>query len=162
MAWNKSQKIEPITDKTKLRNRALYWLSKRDYSVKDFTRKLDQVCELDDMKQALLADFVERDWLNESRYMQGFVRSKIAAGLGMRRIVQELQQHGIKQSAAEHYLDALDVDWFEQAKSTYERKYGEGPVEDYKEKSKRYRYMQYRGFDSEQIQYSMTHQSSDW
>jgi len=162
MAWTKNQTIEPITDKTKLRNRALYWLSKRDYSIKDFSTKLDKVCELDELKQALLVDFIARDWLNEQRYMQGFVRSKLAAGLGQRRIVQELQQHGIKSSDSNLYLEQLEVDWFEQAKNTYLRKYGETPVDDYREKSKRYRYMQYRGFDSDQIQYSMTHESTDW
>ena len=165
MAWNQhqnqSQKIEPITDATKLRNRALYWLSKRDYSVKDFMTKLDKVCQLDELKQTLVEDFIAKDWLNEDRYMSAFVRSKIAAGLGPRRILQELQHHGIKSTEASLYLEQLEQDWFEQALRTYRRKYGDTQVQDYKEKSKRYRFMQYRGFDSEQIQYSMTYLSDD-
>ena len=158
----KTQTIEPITDKTKLRNRALYWLSKRDYSVKDFKLKLDNVCQLDELKQVLLDEFIANDWLNEHRYLSAFVRAKVAAGLGVRRISLELQQHGIKLSDTEAHLAELNVDWFEQARRTYERKYGDTPVKDYKEKSKRYRFMQYRGFDNEQIQYAMTDRSDDW
>lgn len=158
----KIQTIELITDRTKLRNRALYWLSKRDYSIKDFRVKLDKVCELTDLKEELVEDFIQKDWLNEQRYMTSFVRSKISAGLGQRRIVMELQQHGIKTSEAELYLEQMEVDWFEQAQATYSRKYGEKPITDYKDKSKRYRFMQYRGFSSEQIQYAMDHKSNDW
>ena len=159
---NKSQTIEPITDKTKLRNRALYWLSKRDYSIKDFRVKLDKVCELTELKDELIEDFLQRDWLNEQRYINAFVRSRVAAGLGLRRILMELQQHGIKSSDAELFLEQLDVDWFAQAQTTYVRKYGDKPVVDYKDKSKRFRFMQYRGFNSEQIQYAMDHRSEDW
>lgn len=163
--YSKNQTIELITDKQKLRNRALYWISKRDYSIHDFRVKLDKVCELEELKSALIDDFIARDWLNEQRYMASFVRMKISTGLGLHRIKQELQQHGIKSEPAQNYMDSLELDWFEQAKSTYDKKFAGKPVDlqkDYKEKAKRFRFMQYRGFNPDQIKYAMQNQSDDW
>lgn len=162
--FNKNKTIEPITDKQKLRNRALYWLSKKEYSIHDFAKKLDNVCEISGLKNELLEDFIKRDWLNEQRYMASFVRMKLSAGLGLNRIKQELQSHGIKSSDAELYLEALETDWFAQAQSTYDKKYGSKPLDkkDFKEKAKRFRFMQYRGFSPDQINYAIEHQSNDW
>jgi regulatory protein len=160
--YNKKTTLEPITDPAKLRARALYWLGKKDYSVKDFQTKLDKVCELDELKSDLLDDLIKRDWLSDERYMQGFVRQKLASGLGLMRIRQELQMHGIKSDELSNYVEELEIDWFEQALNTYQKKYGYDQVTDFKEKSKRFRYMQYRGFGPDEIKFAMEHQSEDW
>ena len=152
-------KYEPITKPEKLRARALYWLGQREFSVKDFRTKLERVCELDDLIDNLLADFIARDWLNEQRYMTSFVRQKISAGLGLFRIKQELQQHGIKSAESQLYFEQLDFDWFEQAQTTYQKKYGLSVCDDFKEKAKRFRYMQYRGFSPDEIKYAMEAQA---
>lgn len=152
---------DPITEPDKLRSRALYWLGQREFSIKDFRTKLERVCESEAMIDNLLEDFVSRDWLNEHRYMTAFVRQKISAGLGQYRIKQELNQHGIKQDQAELYFEQLDFDWFEQALTTYQKKYGVSECNDFKEKAKRFRYMQYRGFSPDQIKYAMEAQADD-
>lgn len=165
------QKTIPlITDPAKLRARGLYWISKREYSIHDFRVKLEKVSELTEQIEALITDFITRDWLNEQRYMEMFVRTKLALGLGRQRIVQELKQHGIKSDVTNLYIESLEIDWFEQAKSTYQRKFAEKPMDVkhlgkdkfYKEKAKRYRYMSYRGFTPDEIKYSMDDQSDDW
>jgi regulatory protein len=167
MAYTPPLKYDPITDPKKLYNRALYWLSKRDYSVADFVKKLDKVCENAEMKDALVVQLIENDWLSEKRYIKAFIRSKISAGLGPFRITNDLKQHGVKSNDAELALEQFDTDWFEQARETYERKYGNSPFtnsdskknknsqELYKEKAKRFRYMQYRGFSIDQINYAI-------
>lgn len=156
MRFNSSQQYDPITDPKKLYNRALYWLSKRDYSIADFQKKLDKVCEQEPMKSALIEQLIDNDWLSESRYINAFIQSKISAGLGQFRIINDLKQHGVKSQDAEVWFEADSTDWFEQAKSTYTRKYGETEVHDHKERAKRFRYMQYRGFSIDQIKYAMS------
>lgn len=155
MSEDHGLRYEPITEPKKLYNRALYWLSKRDYSVADFSKKLDKVCIDNEMKQALLNQLIENDWLSEKRYIAAFTRSKVAMGLGAFRIINDLKQHGVSASDAESHLATLDVDWFEQALMTYNKKYGDKPIVDYKEKTKRFRYMQYRGFTIDQINYAI-------
>lgn len=164
------KKIPLITDPAKLRARALYWISKREYSIHDFRVKLEKVCELEKLRDDVLQDFINRDWLNEHRYMEMFVRTKIASGLGSQRIQQELKQHGLSSDDISLYIDSLEMDWFEQAQSTYQRKYENKPLDlnqlgrdkFYKEKAKRYRYMSYRGFGPDEINYAMQSQSQDW
>lgn len=163
MAWTKSQEIELITEPKALKNRALYWVSKRDYSLHDFYQKLDKVCEIDEMKHSLVEEFVRQGWLNEERYISAFVRSKIAAGLGLFRIKNDIKSHGVKPEKVVELTEHLEVDWFAQALSTYQRKYGNRPADDFKEQNKRFRYMQYRGFSVDEIKYSMSHsEESDW
>lgn len=152
---------DPITEPDKLRNRALYWLGQREFSVHDFRTKLERVCEDEVMIENLLEDFIAKDWLNEQRYMASFVRQKVSAGLGLFRIKQELNQHGIKPSESELYFEQMAFDWFEQALATYQKKYGRAECDDFKEKAKRYRYMQYRGFSPDQIKYAMEAQAQD-
>ena len=55
-------------------------------------------------------------------------------------------------------IDTQEVDWFELALSTYVKRYGTGcqvKSMDIKEKAKRMRFMQYRGFTMEQVAYAM-------
>ena len=156
MSFKQPVQYDPITDPKKLYNRALYWLSKRDYSIADFSKKLDKVCLIQEMKDDLIVRLIENDWLSEKRYVAAFVRSKISTGLGAFRIINDLKQHGIKDSDAKACIEEQSVDWFEQAKATYKRKYGETTIEEYKERAKRFRYMQYRGFSVDQINYAMS------
>lgn len=155
------KRFDPITEPEKLRTRALYWLGQKEFSVSDFRNKLQRVCADLDMIEQLLQDFIARDWLNEQRYMTSFVRQKISAGLGQYRIKQELNQHGIKSSESELYFEQMEFDWFEQALATYQKKYGQSQCDDFKEKGKRFRYMQYRGFSPDQIKYAMEAQAQD-
>lgn len=162
MTWNKNSPFELITDRTKLRNRALYWLSKRDYSQYDFRKKLDKVCEDEILKEDLIADFIQKDWLNEQRYVLSVVKTKVRAGFGLNRINNDLRQHGIRAEQVQECVDELDIDWFENAKSTYVKKYGEVPAGDFKERGKRYRFLQARGYDSDQVKYAMSDNDSTW
>lgn len=155
MSWTKNKEYDLITDRSKLRNRALYWLSKRDYSEFDFRKKLDKVCEDEALKEDLLADFIAKDWLNESRYVQAVVKSKVASGVGLNRIINDLNPHGIKREQVSAFIETLNVDWFEKAKLTYEKKYGVTEIKDHKERAKRYRFLQYRGFAPDEIKYAM-------
>jgi regulatory protein len=160
--WKKSSQIEKITEPDKLRSRALYWISRKEYSIKALYEKLEGICDDEIMVADLMEDFIQRDWVNNERFMASFTRLKMNSGLGQMRIKRELTQQGIKESDVNMYFEASEFDWFEQALNTYQKKYGDSPCEDYKERAKRFRFMQYRGFNSDQIKYAMQDQSSDW
>ena len=52
-------------------------------------------------------------------------------------------------------LDQAEVDWFELAKTTAQQKFGDNYPVDVKEKAKRIRFLQYRGFSFDQINYAI-------
>ena len=78
------------------------------------------------------------DELERERFLAGSVSHETAA---------RLQLH------QEHCPECRD--WFEQARQVREKKFGaELPVA-FKEKTRQMRFLQYRGFDTDQIQHAM-------
>lgn len=159
--WTKSQ--EKITELSKLKNRALYWLSKRDYSQAKFLTKLQQVCDDELLIANVMQEYISSGYLDDQRYIQVVYNNKVASGLGLFRVKQELQKAGFERPLIELTVEEKSTDWFENAVTTYMKKYGETlPADkDYKEQGKRFRYMQYRGFGPDEIKYAMSQVGSE-
>jgi len=98
-------------------------------------------------------DELEADGLlNESRFAESFVNSRIRRGLGPARIRRELGEKGVRGQAADLAFEAAEADWLEQARAVREKKFGNELPSEYKERARQARFLQYRGFTSEQIQ----------
>ena len=55
----------------------------------------------------------------------------------------------------------MEIDWFQLAKSAYIKKFSNiTDTPDYKQKAKIVRYLMYRGFNYEQIEFAYTHNQS--
>jgi regulatory protein len=68
------------------------------------------------------------------------------------RIRAELAQRGIDAPGAAAALVAEEVDWFEAARAARRKRFGADLPRDFKERARQARFLQYRGFDSRQIQ----------
>ncbi|WP_241505773.1 regulatory protein RecX [Parahaliea mediterranea] len=88
---------------------------------------------------------------SDARYAESFARQRMLRGYGPLRLRQEMRQKGIPDAQANLALEALDVDWFEQARAVCEKKFGAAAAADLKEKSRRQRFLQYRGFSQDHI-----------
>lgn len=150
---------KPVKDINKLRATALAWLGRQEYSIDKFSRKLRQYEATEEQVHLIVQEFCQHNWLSEQRYCEGFVRSRIRKGQGKARIINDARTHGLDQqtllAALNQAEDDDKVDWFELALETYQRRYGQTEVSDFKEKAKRIRFMQYRGFTMEQVQYAI-------
>ncbi len=137
---------------------AIQLLSRRDHGRIELFRKLmSKGFDDDEVDQAVQA-CEQYGYLDDVRYTQGMIRHHIAKGHGEQRIYQSLKQKQIDESIIAEQLAELDVDWVELATSTAERKLGisiEEPVKDPKVYAKQVRFLQYRGFNFEQIQYAL-------
>ena len=141
-------------DINKLRATALAWLGRQEYSIHKFSQKLRQHDADEEQVEAIVAEFCEHNWLSEVRYCEGFVRARLRKGQGKIRIINDANGHQLEKDIILSVLKEADVDWFDLALQTYCRRYGEQAVKDIKEKAKRIRFMQYRGFTMEQINYA--------
>jgi len=100
-----------------------------------------------------LARLVDEGLLSDDRFAAATVRQLISRGLGPRRLDEELRSKGVMggwRDCADS--EELAIDWKEQAHTVYEKKFGdqplpEDPVSARKERGRRARFMQYRGFD---------------
>ena len=134
---------------TRCLNSAVYSLAMREHSRLELFNKLkvkvfSEGVNLDD----LLDELSEKNYLNEERFAECFVRSRVNRGQGRLKITNELQRKGISQSLIQQSMTKNEIDWYEIAAVQIEKKYGTTQPEDYKEKTKRMRFLSSRGFDT--------------
>lgn len=140
----------PAASEADLRNAALAMLARRDFARQDMAQRLLKRFG-DAAPIAPLLDWLEaQQLLDDGRYARLFVRSRVARGQGPIRIRQALQQAGISGPLAEQALAEAECDWFELAAVTCQKRFGAGPPADLKDKARRLRFLQYRGFTGDQ------------
>jgi regulatory protein len=143
------------TELADLKRMALNWLSRRDYSEAQLKQRLArQGGEAVDIANVILWCKSE-GYLDQQRFIEMLVRSRVNKGYGLNYIVQECRQQHIEREQVQQCTAALNIDWFAQAQQQYQKKYGQTVVTEYKDKLKRMAYLQRRGFSSEQIQFAI-------
>ncbi len=138
--------------KIAIRYRAMALLARREHSGLELHRKLsDKFPEYCDLLEAIIATLQQDNLQSDERFAEAFVASRIRRGQGPQRIRRELQQRGVETSLAERAVRDAGIDWFSLATEVLVKKYGDTPCFDFKERAKRSKFLQYRGFNTEQI-----------
>lgn len=129
---------------------AIGLLSRREHSTKELTQKLSKKAySSDDIKQ-VIAFLLDEDYLSNIRFAESVIRNKVSRGYGWNAIRQELKLKGVNSEIYTGVLDELKVDWYTQAEQAYQKRFGNAPIEDQKDKAKRLRFLQYRGFSMDE------------
>jgi len=130
---------------------AVELLARREHSRRELTRKLGTRGFADDIIAGVLDDLERSGALADERFTDTFVRSRVSKGQGPQRIRAELAQRGIGSAAADEVLRGGEVDWLETIRAARRKRFGPELPRDYAERAKQARFLQYRGFDREQI-----------
>lgn len=137
--------LEPIQQ---IREVCLAMLARREHSQLEIRHKLQaRGFEPSDIDQ-VLDEFVAKNWQSDARFGESYLRDRVAKGVGPARIQYELQQRGVDSEAA---FQAEPQDWDVLLERVYQRKFGDAPIRDFKDRAKRMRFLQQRGFGSESI-----------
>lgn len=136
-----------------IRHAAMDLLARREHSRMELKQKLRKRFDDQQLIDEQLDQLSEENLQSDSRYAASFLRQRLSRGHGPMRIRQEMRQKGISDSEIESAMTEEQPDWFVLAEETYQRKFGERPPEDIKEKAKRSRFMQYRGFALDHYQH---------
>ncbi|MFT4938271.1 MAG: regulatory protein [Paraglaciecola sp.] len=134
------------------------YLAAREHSRHELLRKL--TLKEHDLKLSLqqIDKFSAANIQSEARFAESLVRSRINKGFGEHYIRCQLSEHKIDKElisqAIESCITDLQVDWSELACEVLAKKYRHTPAENWQEQQKRSRFLQYRGFDHEQIRYA--------
>jgi regulatory protein len=130
-------------------------LARREHSAKELGSKLRSRGFAPEVVDAVLSRLAAERLQSDERFAEVYLRQRSEKGYGPERIRAELRERGIdEQLISARFRQAEtegEVDWFERAAAAYGKKFGRRPVEDLKERAKRQRFMQYRGFTHEQI-----------
>ena len=125
---------------------AVRLLSRREHSAFEIRDKLHKR-DFDEaeIEQAII-ELQQGDWLSDERFAEAYIRMRQLRGFGPIRISIELNERGVKESIVEHYLQSGDESWQQTLEQQYQKKYRNRSIEDYNDKAKRIRFLQYRGF----------------
>ena len=98
--------------------------------------------------------------LDDRRYADAYVRQRGERGHGPRRIAAELRQRGVDEGTAGAALADAEHDWFAIARRVRQKKFPGGPAS-LDERARQTRFLEYRGFDSDQIRYALEDSTDD-
>lgn len=152
-AWDESGD-DPGEDRKKYqecKDRALNILSRREHSEHELTGKLLAKGVDGDTVDRVVAELKQLDYVSDRRFTESFVQSRIQRGYGPVKIQHELNAKGVYGSLVEEYLDEADPVWEETIARVWSRKYGDVRPVGYEGWAKQARFLQSRGFTSEQI-----------
>lgn len=144
------QEISPSELFKKAKFYAVELLARREHSRRELQTKLSKKYPDFIETDKLLQQLQQMGYQSDERFIESFISSRIQRGQGPLRITQELRHRGISSEMIENWLDAKDKQWLDLARETRLRKFGDASPETPKDKNKQVRFLQYRGFTSDQ------------
>ncbi len=129
---------------------ALRLLARREHTRRELLDKLAQRGFAEAQASPVLDALAEEGLLDESRFAEAFVRSRIQRGQGPLRIEQEMRRRGLPGALADEALAAAEVDWQAQARAVRAQRFGEQPPAGRREVQRQAQFLQRRGFTAEQ------------
>ena len=153
-------------------------LARREHSLSELQAKLCRRFHAPELVAAVLQDLQRENLQSDERYAQSLLLQRLQRGYGPARIRQDMRDRGLDEAAVAAAHAAVEPDWFAAAESVFLRKFGtavttensSAPFEPeqsardpvarreamqaaLKEKARRMRFMQYRGFASEHFRH---------
>ncbi len=148
-------------------------LARREHSRQELFQKMQQKGYTPDLINSNLDDFIEHDWLSDSRYAEMLLRSRLLKHHGPVKIKMELKQKGVSELIIQQCFDSFSYEndtignqlmnnnplelqdlWPILASEALEKKFSTKPA-DQKERIRQYRFLQQRGFDHDQIRQAL-------
>ncbi|BCG65111.1 MAG: regulatory protein [Methyloprofundus sp.] len=134
-----------------IKEACLQYLIRREHSQLELLQKVSAKGFVRQDIQAVLDELMEQGLQSDARFAESYARSRVHRGIGPLRIKAELQQRG----AGDCYFEMAVVDiigsWQALLEQVYSKKYTLEVGLDYKEKLKRSRFLQQRGFSTDMI-----------
>jgi len=140
-----------VADATDCERVALNLLARREYSRHELERKLAARGFAQERIAQTLDALEESGALAAARFTASFICARAAKGQGPARIRAELTERGIDRDQAEELLRDAAIDWAALAASVRDKRFGAERPTDFKERARQTRFLEYRGFDGEQI-----------
>jgi regulatory protein len=132
-------------------NKALDLLSRREHSQKEVTLKLQKKFKNSEEIYEVIEKLVANNIINDTRFTEHYINLRKRRGFGSKKISYELLSKGINESIIDSTLSNMD-DWKELAKKEFNKKYKDGPSDDFKIRSKQKNFLLNRGFSFEEIE----------
>ena len=146
----KRPRPEAAGDSRAIRAAAVALLARRDHFSAELGRKLAERGFDPDATREVLEELTTERLLDDGRCLERFVAYRAERGHGPVRIAADLKAQGVP---AERIAPALEAgaDWRSLAREVRRRKFGAAAPASWAEKARQARFLQYRGFSSDDI-----------
>jgi len=155
------EEVDRFSNPKEARKKAMDYLARREYGHDELVQKLETAGFDADVAADEVVRLTEEGLQSDERFAGSFVQSRINQGKGPVRIRQELKERGLPSAAVDEAICGAGEDWFALAREVRVRKFGAGLPQDFNEKARQMRFLQYRGFESEQIQAAVSARGDD-
>lgn len=130
---------------------AVRLLSRREYARAELAGRLSRKGYGRDTCEDVLSRLEELGYLDEERFVEHFIRSRVDRGSGPMKIRAELQQRGVDGPLIDRGLDQADCDFTRLAAAVRQRRFGEDRPADLHEKARQARFLAQRGFTADDV-----------
>jgi len=142
---------ERFSDPVEARKKAMDYLARREHARGELLDKLTAFGFDADVAGDAVERLIEEGLQSDRRFVEAFVRSRINQGKGPVKIRSDLRERGVGDGLIENGLEDAEQDWYALAREVRVRKFGHATPGDFKEKARQMRFLQSRGFESDQI-----------
>ena len=129
---------------------ALALLGRRDFCSGELRQKLAAGGYEAEQVAAAVADLVTERAVNDSRFAENYVAYHSGRGEGPVRIASDLRALDLPSDLIQAALDA-GPDWRQKAREVRTRRFGPEEPQEWSQKAKQGRFLQYRGFSADHI-----------
>lgn len=134
---------------TDIRRAAMDLLARREHSYQELQRKLAARFDVPELIRTELDCLREERLQSDVRFAEAYIHSRAQRLYGPLRIRIELTERGIADAIVANAMQQSEVDWQGNLLKLMRNKFGDAAPSDIKEKAKRLRFLQYRGFITE-------------
>jgi regulatory protein len=133
-----------------LRHKAMDLLARREHAAAELRRKLEAKGNPASAVATVVAELQHEGLVDDARFAEAFVRYRSNSGHGPLRIQLELRERGVSDGLAAASVDCADPQWLTLAAQVRSKRFGTAPPQDYQERARQARFLQYRGFTGDQ------------
>lgn len=142
-----------------LRQRALEYLGKREYSSAELGQKLKAYADENDDIPALLEDFKSKGWLSDTRFTEQIVNAR-QSKFGSAKIAHELREKGVADHLIADAIEQVKDNELDNATEVWRKKFKTGP-KSREEWAKQARFLQSRGFGFDLIKKVLSNNNTE-
>lgn len=126
-------------------------LAHREHSATELRRKLGASGHGSAAIDAALAELAEQGLQSDARFAEAYARARFERGYGPLSIRAGLRERGVSEALASAILATFDELWMTRLAELAGRRFGDAPAADVRERARRSRFLQQRGYTPAQV-----------
>ena len=134
-----------------IKSYAIRYLALREHSIHELKVKLLKKNFEGHEIDLIINELLRENLLSEYRFVESYITARSNKGFGPNAIKNELKLKKIDEDLIEKVLSELNLNWSEVIQKVFDKKFSSKIPFEAKEKAKCWRFLQQRGFTSDQI-----------